>query len=44
MRTAFVIAQAGTFVGLGVLLFAEGNWRLGLSQFLLAGVNGVIYS
>lgn len=44
MRAALVIAQVGTFVGLGALLLAEGHWRLGASQLLLAAVQGVIYS
>lgn len=44
MRTALVILQAATFVGLGIILVAEGDWRLGAAQLLLALVTGLVYS
>lgn len=44
MRTALVIIQAATFVGLGALLCGAGELRLGVAQFLLAGVTFVVYA
>jgi hypothetical protein len=36
--------QCATFVALGALFIARGDWRLGAAQLLLAAVQGVIYS
>jgi hypothetical protein len=36
--------QVVTFVALGALFIAEGQWRLGAAQLLLAAVQAVIYS
>ncbi len=44
MRVAFTILQGGTFVVLGAILLAEGEWRLGVAQWLLAAVTVVVYS
>lgn len=43
MRAALVVVQALTFVGCALLFYAEGNWRLGTAQALLAIVTGVVY-
>lgn len=42
--TALLLIQVATFVALGVLFLAAGDWRLGVAQLLLAAVQGVIYS
>jgi hypothetical protein len=39
-----VAVQVLTFVALGALLCAEGQWRLGSAQLLLAAVQAVIYA
>jgi hypothetical protein len=44
MRSALVIVQVLTFVALGVMLIIQRDWRLGLAQLLLAGVQGLIYA
>lgn len=44
MRTALLAVQAATFVGLGVELIRTGDWRLGVAQLLLAGVQVLIYA
>ena len=44
MLTGVLIAQLVTFVLLGALFLASGEWRLGTAQLLLAAVQGVIYS
>jgi hypothetical protein len=44
MRTALLVVQVATFVILGVMLCAQGQWKLGAAQLLLAGVQGIIYS
>jgi len=36
--------QVATFVARGIHLIASGDWRLGIAQLLLAGVQAVIYS
>jgi hypothetical protein len=33
-----------TFVALGALLVAEGHWRLGAAQLLLAAITGLVYA
>ena len=43
MRTFLVAVQALTFVGLALVLFREGDWRLGLAQLLLGGVTALVY-
>lgn len=35
--------QVATFAGLGVYFLTRGDWRLGVSQLLLAAVQAVIY-
>ena len=42
--TAILGVQVATFVGLGAMFLAAGDWRLGAAQFLLAVVQAVIYS
>lgn len=44
MRVMLIIVQVMTFVLLGGLLCAEGHYRLGAAQLLLAIVQGVIYA
>lgn len=44
MRTALVVAQALTFVGLGALLVCQGEWKLGAAQLLLAAITVLVYS
>jgi predicted membrane-bound dolichyl-phosphate-mannose-protein mannosyltransferase len=36
--------QVATFIALGALFVAQGQWRLGGAQLLLAAVQAVIYS
>jgi hypothetical protein len=38
-----VLVQAATFVGLGVWMMADGDWKRGLAQLLLAGITWLIY-
>jgi hypothetical protein len=42
--TALLTIQVATFLVLGGLFLAAGQWRLGLAQLLLAGVQAVLYS
>jgi hypothetical protein len=44
MRSVLVVAQAATFVALGIVLFASGQLKLGAAQILLAGVTALVYS
>lgn len=44
MRTVLVVVQVTTFIALGCLLLAAGEWRLGAAQLLLAAVQAVVYS
>lgn len=44
MRATLVAVQAATFFALGVLLLADGNWRLGGAQVLLGLVTALVYS
>lgn len=44
MRTALLIIQVASYVALGALFFTQGNWRLGVAQWLLACVQGVLFS
>jgi hypothetical protein len=41
---ALLAIQVATFVVLGAIFLARGDWRLGVAQVLLAIVQGVIYS
>lgn len=43
MKEVTTIVQAVTFLALGGLLLAEGNWRLGSAQFLLAAITVLVY-
>lgn len=43
-QTILVAAQAATFVGLAAVFFAQGNWRLGGAQALLAVITGLVYA
>jgi hypothetical protein len=43
MRAVLVAIQAASFVALGVVILRDGDWRLGVAQFLLAGVTAVVY-
>lgn len=36
--------QIATFIALGCLFYATGDWRLGTAQLLLGVVQGVVYS
>lgn len=41
----YVLAvQAGSYVTLGIIFLAQGNWRFGVTQLLLATVNAILYS
>lgn len=42
--TAVLTIQVATFVALGAMFLAAGDWRLGVAQLLLAAVQAVIYS
>lgn len=44
MRTALIIAQAATFIGLAVVLARSGEPKLALAQALLAVVTWAVYS
>jgi hypothetical protein len=44
MTIAILTLQVATFAALGGAFFAEGQWRLGAAQLLLAAVQGVVYS
>lgn len=44
MRTALIVAQVVTYVGLGGLLVAQGEWRLGVAQLLLAVVQTLLFA
>ena len=44
MILTILAVQVTTFVLLGVRFIVDGDWRLGVAQLLLAGVQGVIYS
>ena len=36
--------QVVSFLSMGIYYLTQGNWRLGVSQILLACVQGIIYS
>ena len=38
-----LFVQVSTFLTLGGYFLTQGSWRLGLSQILLAAVQGIIY-
>ncbi len=38
-----LVVQVATFVALGAAFLAEGQWRLGTAQLLLAAVQAVVY-
>ena len=41
----YVLAlQVATYVTLGIMFLVQGNWRFGVTQLLLASVQGIIYS
>lgn len=42
--TYILIVQVGTFVVLGAMFCAQGDYRLGVAQLLLAAVQAVIYA
>lgn len=42
--TYLIAAQVATFLALGALFIAEGQYRLGVCQCLLAVVQAVLYS
>jgi len=44
MRTALLVVQTATFLGLGLVLLRSGETRLAAAQFLLAGVTVVVYA
>lgn len=44
MKTLLLIIQAFTYIPLGVFLWAEGQWKLAVAQWLLAGVTVLVYS
>lgn len=44
MATIILIIQVATFLALGAMFLASGDWRLGVAQILLAVVQAVIYS
>lgn len=44
MTAALLAAQVATYVGLGALYLARGDWRFGVAQALLAVVQAVIYT
>lgn len=44
MRNAIVIAQALTFIALGLLLLGTGEVRLGLAQGALAVATWLVYA
>ena len=42
--TIILAIQVATFLALGGMFLAAGQWRLGVAQFLLAAVQAIIYS
>lgn len=44
MTTTLLVIQVVTFVGLGLVRLAAGDWRLGVAQLLLALVQAIVYS
>lgn len=44
MRSALIIVQAASFVGLAVVLLLAGDTRLAAAQALLAAVTVLVYS
>lgn len=41
---AVLIVQVLTFIVLGIIFTARGDWRVGSAQLLLAAVQGIVYS
>lgn len=44
MIRAILAVQVATFLALGVLFLAAGQWRLGTAQLLLALIQAILYS
>lgn len=44
MKAILLVTQVITYIGLGVLFLVDANWRLGVTQLLLAAVQAIIYS
>lgn len=44
MRSALLVVQVATFVGLGLLYLRDGDLRFAVAQLLLAAVQAVVYS
>lgn len=42
--TVLLILQVSTYIGLGSLFLLAGNWKLGIAQLLLAGVQGLVFA
>jgi hypothetical protein len=42
--TGLLAVECGTFTGLGAWFLVAGQWRLGIPQLLLAGVQWTVYS
>jgi len=42
VRTVLVYVVLLSFVGLGVLSILDGQWRVGVASFLLAGANALL--
>jgi len=44
IKVGILVIQVLTFAALGAIFCAEGQWRLGIAQLMLAGVQAIIYS
>lgn len=44
LRWAALVIQTGSFVMLGAIILAQGDWRLAAAQFGLAGVTVAVYA
>lgn len=42
MRTFFIYVACIAFALIGVVAFAEGNWRVGAATIMLAGANALL--
>lgn len=44
MIWAILAVQLCTYVALGALFYAAGNWKLGTAQLLLTGVQALLFT
>lgn len=44
MRSGLIVTQVFTYLALGLVLIARGEWKLGLAQWLLAAVQALVFA